>query len=439
MQLRFDRDRTHSFGHFLWQRFVDDKCFETAGALSYTTLVSLVPLMVAALAMFAAFPVFAQSRDLLLDFVFRNFVPAAGHHIQDALQGFAGNASQLTGISILMMLFSAISMMVSIEDRLNRIWRVQRPRRWAARLLLYWAALTLGPVLVGGGIAASSYLSAQPLLQGSATVAASSAPLRQGAAAVAASPGLGTHALRVVPFVATFVSLWLMYVLVPNRRVSRRDATVGALVAAILFEFARWGFRLFVHGAHTYQQIYGKALAAIPIFLVWIYLSWIIVILGASIAASISAYEYEPPAERLPEGAEFLGLMVVLKHFVDAQRRGESVDPASICASEPRLRTASAAVYVDDLVRAGLVQRNESGGWLLSRSLDSADLLRVYLHTRYRLPLQPTQEATALNLPLPPELLAMLDELATAMRSTLGTPLLQVFPAALAAPEESSP
>ena len=424
MQLHYDRDRTHSFGHFLWQRFVDDKCFETAGALSYTTLVSLVPLMVAALAMFAAFPVFAQSRDLLLDFVFRNFVPAAGHHIQDALQGFAGNASQLTGISILMMLFSAISMMVSIEDRLNRIWRVQRPRSWPARLLLYWAALTLGPVLVGGGIAASSYLSAQPLLQGATTVAASS--------------GLGVYALRVVPFAATFVSLWLMYVLVPNRRVSRRDATVGALVAAILFEFARWGFRLFVHGAHTYQQIYGKALAAIPIFLVWIYLSWIIVILGASIAAAVSAYEYEPPAERLPEGAEFLGLMVVLRHFVDAQRRGESVDPASICASESRLRSASAAAYFDDLQRAGLIQRSEAGGWLLSRSLDSADLLRVYQHTRYRLPLQPAQEAEALNLALPQELLAMLDELAAAMRSTLGTPLLQVFPAAPAASEESS-
>ncbi len=425
MQLRFDRDRTNSFGRFLWQRFVDDKCFETAGALSYTTLVSLVPLMVAALAMFAAFPVFAQSRDLLLDFVFRNFVPAAGQHIKEALQGFAGNASQLTSLSILMMLFSAVSMMVSIEDRLNRIWRVQRSRSWAARLLLYWAALTLGPVLVGGGIAASSFLSAQPLLQGASSVAASS--------------GLGAYVLRVVPFVATFVSLWLMYVLVPNRRVSRRDATVGALVAAILFEFARWGFRLFVLGAHTYQQIYGKALAVIPVFLVWIYLSWVIVILGASIAAAISAFEYEPPAEKLPEGAEFLGLMVVLKHFVDAQRRGESLDPAQVCVREPRLRGAPAGAYFDDLARAGMIEHGESGGWLLSRSLDSTDLLRVYRHTRYRLPLQPAREAEALNLSLPPELLAMLDELAVALRSTLGTPLLQVFPPASLAPEESSP
>lgn len=424
MQLHYDRDRVRSFGRFLWQRFADDKCFETAGALSYTTLVSLVPLMVAALAMFAAFPVFAQSRDLLLDFVFRNFVPAAGHHIQDALQGFAGNASQLTGISILVMLFSAISMMVSIEDRLNRIWRVQRPRTWPARLLLYWAALTLGPVLVGGGIAASSYLSARLLLQGASTVAASS--------------GLGGYALRAVPFVATFVTLWLMYVLVPNRSVSRRDATVGALLAAVLFEFARWGFRLFVHGAHTYQQIYGKALAAIPIFLVWIYLSWVIVILGASIAAAISAFEYEPPGGKLPEGAEFLGLLVVLGHLVDAQRGGGSVDAAAVCAAEPRLRSARVSAYFEDLARAGLIQRGEAGGWLLSRSLDSTDLLRVYQHTRYRLPLLPAQEAAALSLQLPQPLLATLDELAAAMRSMLGRPLLRVFPAAPIEPKESS-
>jgi membrane protein len=227
-----------------------------------------------------------------------------------------------------------------------------------------------------------------------------------------------------------------MYTLVPNRRVSRRDATVGALVAAILFELARWGFRLFVHGAHTYQQIYGKALAAIPIFLVWIYLSWIIVILGASIAASISAYEYRSPDEALPEDAEFLGLMVVLKHFVDAQRSGKTVDPASVCASEPRLRSALVAAYFDDLVRASLIQRSDSGGWLLSRSLDSADLLRVYRHSNYRLPLRPAQEAAALNLKLPRELLAMLAELAAALHSTLGAPLDRAFPVAAATTDQ---
>jgi membrane protein len=420
MTAHFDRDRTQTFSRFLWQRFLDDKCFETAGALSYTTLVSLVPLMVAALAVFSAFPVFAQARDTLLDFVFRNFVPAAGHHIEEALQGFASNASQLTGISILVMLFSAVSMMVSIEDRMNRIWRVQRPRSWPSRVLLYWSALTLGPILVVGGLAVGSYFTAQPLLQ----------PLPLQNAPVPVPPAAqGLLVLRVVPFLATFIALWLMYTLVPNKRVSRRDATIGALFAAVLFAVARWGFRLFVHGAHTYQQIYGKALAAIPIFLVWIYLSWVIVILGASIAAAISAFEYESPDEKLPEGDELLGVLVVLRHFIEAHREGRSLEPLHVRAQEPYLRSAAIVGYFDDLQRAGLIQRDAVGGWLLSRSLDSADLLRVYRHSGYRLPLDPTQVATRLQIGLPPELIALLTEAADALAATLGTRLDQAYSA----------
>ncbi|HET8764642.1 MAG TPA: YihY family inner membrane protein, partial [Rhodanobacter sp.] len=188
MKLRFDRDRLTSFGRFLWRRFVDDKCFETAGALSYTTLVSLVPLTVAVLAMFAAFPMFAEARGTLIDFVFPNFVPAAGERVQETLIAFAANASKLTGLSILVMLFSAISMMVSIEDRLNRIWRVRQPRGWGPRLLLYWAALTLGPILAVGGIALASYATAVPLLQATAGHWVS----------------MGQRLLALLPFVATF-------------------------------------------------------------------------------------------------------------------------------------------------------------------------------------------------------------------------------------------
>jgi membrane protein len=412
MRWRFDRDRTLTFGRFLWQRFLDDKCFETAGALSYTTLVSLVPLMVAGLAMFSVFPVFAGARDTLLDFVFHNFVPAAGRHVQVALQEFASNASQLTGISVLVMLFSAVSMMVSIEDRLNRIWRVHQPRRWSSRVLLYWAALTLGPILVVGGLAASSYITALPLLH-----------------ETAGQLGASGVVLRVLPFVVTFVTLWLLYTVVPNRRVSRRDAAVGALLGAVLFEVARWGFRLFVHGGHTYQQIYGKALAVIPIFLLWIYLSWIIVILGASIAASISSFEYRPAAKALPKDAEFLGLLAVLGHFVRAQRSGECVDPAGVQLAEPGLDGAAIAASFGTLQQADLIQRSEAGGWLLSRSLDSTNLLRVYAHSGCRLPLEPAKDAAGLEIALPSELLALLEDMARGLKATLGTRLDRAYPA----------
>jgi len=421
MAWRFDRDRALSFSRFIWQRFIDDKCFETAGALSYTTLVSLVPLMVAVVAMLSVFPVFQSARDVLLNFVFQNFLPSTVAKVQSTLQTFADNASQLTGISILVMLFSALSMMVSIEDRLNRIWRVHQARGWGSRLLLYWAALTLGPILAVGGIAATSYVTAMPLLAGAY-----------------AQLGLGQRLLGLLPFVVTFVSLWLMYGTVPNCKVRRTDAAIGALLGAVLFEIARWGFTLFVSNAQTYQQIYG-VLATIPIFLLWIYLSWVIVILGASVAASLSAYEYHAPAQTLPESADFLGLMVVLRHFVEAQRQGRSVDPATVRLQEPYLRSASIACYFDDLQRADMIQRGEAGGWLLSRSLDSTDLLRVYRHTGYRLPLQPTQEAQALGIALPPALIELLDEVARMLDDTLGARLDQAFPAEPPSDPEHAP
>jgi membrane protein len=422
MPLRIDRDRALSFTRFTWLRFVDDKCFETAGALSYTTLVSLVPLTVAVFAVLSAFPVFAEWRGSLANYAFQNFVPATGLKIQEYMLAFADKASQLTGISILVMLFSAVSMMISIEDRLNRIWRVRKPRGWTSRLLLYWAALTLGPILVVGGLALSSYIAAFPLLHQAADQIATQSRL-----------------INLLPFAITFVTLVLMYTMVPNRRVSWRHAAVGALLGAILFELARWGFAEFIRNSPNYEEIYG-ALAAIPIFLLWIYLSWIIVILGASISASISAFEYTVPHEALPDGAEFIGLLVVLQHFVSAQRTGESVDPAMIRLREPYLPSSAIACYFDDLQRADMIQRCESGGWMLGRSLDATELLRVYRCTQYRLPLHPRAEVQRLDIKLPPELLGLLDNLAEALGATLGARLDKLFPPPpVPVPTEDSP
>jgi membrane protein len=415
MNLRFDRDRTLTFGHFLWQRFLDDKCFETAGALSYTTLVSLVPLTVVVLTMFAAFPMFEDARDTLINFVFSNFVPAAGETVQNALMDFASNARKLTGISILVMLFSAVSMMNSIEDRLNRIWQVHQHRPWGPRLLLYWAALTLGPVLVVGGIAITSYVAAVPMLRNAGE-----------------SLGIGQELLKVMPFAVTFFTLWLLYSTVPNRRVNKRHTAIGAVLGALLFEIARWGFTHYVRHAQNYQQIYG-ALAIIPLLLLWIYLSWVIVILCASVAASVSAFEYQKPCDAMPEGAEFLGLLVVLRHFVEAQRKGRSVEPVAIRATDACLRSEAIVTYFEDLSRAGLIQRSEKGGWVLIRSLDSTDLLHVYRYNRYRLPLHPAEQVAAAGIQLPPELMSLLVKVAHSLHTSLGTHLDEVYPVDAAA------
>ena len=405
---RIDRDRLHAFGLFLWQRFVSDKCFETAGALSYTTLFAIVPLLTTVLAILAAFPVFAEWRMAASDFAFRNFVPAAGATVQNYLMQFATNASKLTAIGILFLLVSALMMMSSIEDRFNRIWRVQTARGGGSRLLLYWAALTIGPLLIVAALALLSRL----------------VPL---APQANAAPSLfAAELFALLPFALTWLALLAMYMLVPNRAVAFRHAGIAALIAAILFQVARVLFALYVQKVPSYQQVYG-ALAAAPIFLIWVYLSWVIVLLGASMAAAMAAFEYRPVSDRLPPGCEFIGLLRVLRHFADAQRGGTGLHSAELCRRERFLADDLLQRYLGDLHRAGLLTRAESGEWVLSRDLAAVDLADLYRVGGYRLPLEEDSVRRALT-GLTPQAREAIVAAIESLRAHLSTPLAALFP-----------
>ena len=399
---RIDRERLRAFAHFLWQRFLDDKCFETAGALSYTTLFAIVPLLAAVLAIVSAFPVFAGWRDRFSDFIFRNFVPSAGNAVQGFLLQFADNASKLTAVGILFLLVSALMMMASIEDRFNRIWRVPTKRSHGSRLLLYWAALTIGPLLVVGVLVLVS---------------------RGGPDAQAA--GQGGSWLKFLPFALTWLILLAMYMLIPNRTVAFRHAGIAAVVAAILFEIARALFALYVTHVPSYQQIYG-ALAAAPLFLVWVYFSWVIVLLGASLAAAMAAFDYRPAHERLPPGCEFIGLLRVLQHFAAAQRDGRGLHSGDLSGRERFLSDDLLQRYLGDLHAAGLLTRAESGEWVLSRDLATVDLADLYRAGHYRLPLNEATMQHAL-VGLPDAAREVIVDASGALRRDLDVPLAKLF------------
>ncbi|MGH8144960.1 MAG: YihY family inner membrane protein [Rhodanobacteraceae bacterium] len=407
---RIDRDRLRAFGGFLWQRFLDDKCFETAGALSFTTLFAVVPLLAAVFAMLSVFPIFAGLRSLLTDFIFRNFVPAAGATIQQYLLEFADNASRLTTVGVLVLLVTALLMMASIEDRFNRIWRVPTKRKGGARFLLYWAALTIGPLLVVAGVAASSWVFAQPLLQGAAEQSV-----------------FGIQLIGALPFAVTLLALFLLYVLVPNCRVRWRHAFIGALVGALLFELARKAFGWYVQGVASYREVYGT-LSAIPIFLIWVYLSWVIVLLGAIITAALNAFEYRREDEMLPPGCEFVGLLRVLQHFVAAQRAGVGLTEAALVGRERFLTADLLQRYLGDLQHGGLIGRAEAGGWVLVRDLDGISLNDLFRSGDYRLPGDALvlQRAAA---GLAPEARVALQHAEAGLRENLAVSLRSVFTA----------
>ena len=363
-----DHQRLRAFLHFLWQRFLEDRCLQSAGALAYTSLFALVPLFATLLAILTAFPVYSEWSQSVTEFVFRNFVPAAGDVVQKYFTGFAENASKATAIGVLVLLFSSVSLLLSIEDTFNRIWRVTTTRPTLQRFILYWTVLTVGPLLVVALLAVSSYVLALPAIGASA------------------AESLKAYLLGAAPFLIQLTLLVVGYVLIPHRRVYVRHALAGALLATILLEFAKRGFGTYI--AHSsYEQVYG-AIAIVPIFIFWIYLSWMLVLLGASITSSLAAFDYRPPdAPRLGEGEEFRGLLCVLARFVQAQRGGYALHVAQLRAVEPFLTDDLAQRYIGDLERIGLIQRSESGAWLLSRDLQTYTLYDLYAASGYRFPL----------------------------------------------------
>lgn len=356
------RERTIAFAKFVWRRFLDDKCFEAAGAMSFTTLFGLVPLTTAALGIISAFPVFAEWSDRLTEFIFRNFVPESGQVVRGYLTDFAINAGKLTSAGIAALLLSAFVLMSSIENQLNMIWRVPPRRRRIARFVVYWTVLTAGPLLLAASIGAGSDR-------------LSDATEQYGAAAV-----LGA----LVPFLVTWLALTLMFLVVPNAVVRPRNAALGAFVATALFELAKLAFAGYLKRAN-YDAVYG-ALAAIPVFLFWIYVSWVVVLLGASLAASLSAFRFQPAALRVPHGLEFAYLLRVYRRIVRAGQEGRPLDRGALEALEPGLTEDQFDRYLALLRDHQLVQRTDAGAFVALRDPATVRLNELFDAGRFGLP-----------------------------------------------------
>lgn len=254
-------------GHCL-RRFQSDSCLRIAAALSYSSLLAVVPLLAIVLGMFSAFPLLEDLRFEVQVLLFENLLPDAGLEISDHLASFVDNANKMSGFGMAGLVLTTVLLFSTITASFNVIWRVERPRSLLWRLLFFTAILTLGPVL----IAVSTVLSGHGLWL-----------VRWLGFGAMAEAEFGPA--RLLPFLLTTFVLTGLYVIVPNRRVPIGDALVGAVFAALLLEALKIGFGYYLRQFPTYQVIYG-ALAVIPIFLVWMYLSWAVILFGAEVAAA---------------------------------------------------------------------------------------------------------------------------------------------------------
>ncbi|WP_100644341.1 virulence factor BrkB family protein [Alteromonas facilis] len=258
-----------ALGMTFLRRCKDDKITVSAGHLAYVSLLSLVPFIMVFFTLMSAFPAFGHARKKIEDFIFNNFVPASGDVVQNYIGEFVGNASQMGAIGILSLLVVALLLISNVDKTLNAIWRTPSDRPLIYTFAIYWMVITLGPLLIGSSVVVSSYL------------------IGLAAFAEEYTPGLGTFFLTLVPSLTSIAAYLILFMLVPNRRVRFVHALSGAILSTLLFELSKKGFSIYVTSFPSYELIYG-ALAVIPILFVWVYLSWIVVLLGAEFTCSVA-------------------------------------------------------------------------------------------------------------------------------------------------------
>jgi len=319
---------------FARRRAAEVRLAQVAASLTFTTTLSIVPLAAVGLSLFAAFPLFADFRVALEEVLLKGLLPPqVAATILRYLNDFAANAAGLTAAGLLFLVATALLMIHTVDEALNDIWGASAYRRLPTRLLVYWALLTLGPLVVGASLSASSYV--------------------LGAAASGGPLGI---LLDGAPFVLGGFALAALYVVVPTRRVAWRDALIGGFIASAVGELLRWGFGLYLRTG-TITGIYG-AFSAVPLFLLWVYLSWYALLFGAAIAATAPMLRATRFADERRAGDRFVTAVALLAELLRARQRGGEARMATAeLAFAVRMAVDRVEGLLAELERLGYVSR----------------------------------------------------------------------------------
>ncbi|HXA48074.1 MAG TPA: YihY family inner membrane protein, partial [Burkholderiaceae bacterium] len=321
-------------------RLEEERLPQVAGSLTFNTVLALVPMLTIALAIFTTFPIFNTFRTNLEAYFIQSLIPKAiSNTILDYLSLFAAKASRMSVVGAIALLLTTAATMAMIDRTINDIWRVKTKRPLVQRVIAYWTIVTLGPLLIGVSITLTSHL-----LKATDWLAMN-LPFLSAFLDTTASIGLSTLAFT------------LLYMVIPNRFIDWRDAGWGGFIAAVAFEIAKRGFTIFVTRFGSYTVIYG-ALAAIPIFLLWIYVSWLIILVCAVIAAALPVIKYERWWHVASPGSAFVDAMAVLKVLVEARMTGPTAaTDATIIRTRTRLGFDESENLLEAMLEAGWVGR----------------------------------------------------------------------------------
>lgn len=346
--------------HWLWgffclmvQQYRAKSCQKSAASLTYVTLFATVPMLTVTYSMFSLIPAFQNLGDQLQTLLFQHFLPNSEQDLGKYLQDFSQQARQLTVFGFAFLLVSAYLMLKNIEQNFNAIWGVPRGRRGVANFLLYWAILSLGPLLLGAALAMSTYLASFRLLLGSYD-----------------SLGVFELVLQLAPWVLTWAAFTLLFVAVPNCKVSVRHALIGGFFTTLGFQGLKAAFGWIV-GHSSFTLVYG-AFAALPLFLLWVNLIWTVVLGGAVFVHTINAHQIDLRDRNYPD---LMAALLVLWRCYRASADGLAVPEywlvrEGLAADQwQRIR--------DALVKHHVLTANYQGDYLLSQNLQRLNLQQL--------------------------------------------------------------
>ena len=335
------------------RQFLEFDCPTRAGALTYTTLFAVVPMMTVAYAMLSILPAYDGVADRVENFIFQNFVPTSSEMVQEYLSDFSQRARGLSVIGFGFLFVTTFLLLVTIEGTFNAIWEVAEPRTGMQRLLVYWGVMSLGPPMILGGILISFYVTSLPLLTDLDVF------------------GIGTLLLSYLPGILSCLGFTVMYFAMPNTAVKLRHALIGGVLAMLALEAAKQIFNMVVANT-SMASIYG-AFAAVPFFLTWMYMVWVLILSGAILVRTLGL---KPEIETGPSEPVLVKCARVLELLYAAHLEGRGVTD-----SEIEDQVTLHAGEREQLLRALLdlkVLRYADESWILGRSLKSLTLWDLY-------------------------------------------------------------
>jgi len=352
------------FIYRLIRRFVADQCIQRASALAYASLLAIVPLVALGMSVFTSFHAFDAAADKIRDMLLTNLLPTSQDVVHSYFDGMAEKATALSIFGIIGLLVTSTALLNTVEEAFNHVWRITRSRPLMSKFMAFWATLTLAPIMIGASITITSYFAALPLLH----------TVTEGAALLDKIP-------FVLPWLMSSLALATLYSVLPNTRVPFRFAIGGGLVAGALFELTKFGFAFYVTNLANYERLYG-ALGALPIFLIWLYLAWVVVLIGSEIAFCLqhpeqSTRQHSAYAE--PGIRKFFSHLILLR-AAQAMQRGETLGMAELTA-ETEVPDNILQEWLDQLCACGLMHQVQSGAnerWTLARDPDSLFLADIH-------------------------------------------------------------